>query len=175
MGNELVVYETRGLKFRRKPETIAEMGSIMQGLQYFSDNLPWAMGDALNFGQDRFGEEFSQFIPERSAKTYMNYCWVSRRIPYDERTFDLSYTHYAEAAGLVREARMAVLAKALEGEWTVARLRQEIKGLPQHKTRLLTCPACSAELEYKAGTISLKEVFSGQSGSDNEIRESVSG
>lgn len=174
MANDLVVYETRGLRFSRLPETLDEMGSVMEGLQYFGDNLPWTIGDAINYGQDKFGEAFNQYIPERSAKTYMNYCWVSRRVPFDERKWDLTWSHYAEAAALVREARNTILQQAQEEDWTVAQLRRVIKRAPETKGKMVNCPSCGAELEYKAGSLAItpkNEQNGGQAASEPQSEE----
>lgn len=150
---ELVEYLDRGLQFKRKPETMDEMKEVGNALMYFTSNLPWAYADWVNVGTNLFGESFSQLLPDvgRAEKTLRNWIFVGSRIPFDERRFKLEFSFYSEVARLLREAREALLARAEVEEWTITRLRQEIKGGDKkpRKPKIVECPACHVTFEIK--------------------------
>lgn len=147
--DELIKYCDRGLEFQRAPETLEEMEKVGEALKYFTGNLPWAYADWVNTGTNLFGEEFSQLLPDigRSKKTIQNWVYVGSRIPYEERRFNLDFSFYSEVAKLLREARESLLARAEAEEWSVSRLRKEIKGEKPKKPKMLTCPSCGVTFE----------------------------
>lgn len=75
---------------------------------------PWWLGDAVNFGEARFGDVFWQSVPmDASQKMIERFASISRKIPPEERVLSLSWTHHVTALRVeVPAVRRALLRKA---------------------------------------------------------------
>lgn len=126
-GEFFLLHET-GLEIQRSPtyEAWAEMGHVF-ALAHKA--LPFAIGDWLNFGEDRFGEEASQAVDVShfSEETLKVYRWVSKQIPMERRFPNLTFKHHMVVAGMPEARQRTWLGKASIGEWSVATLQREIR------------------------------------------------
>ena len=100
----------------------------------------WAIGDALVYGEDHFGEEWTQIQAQfrMSEGRMQSLASVARKIPRSRRRKNLTFTHHQEIAGKVD-------APEQQKEWldkahgmTVTELRadlQEAYGWQERKVR----------------------------------------
>lgn len=154
MVESLVKYDDRGLVWLRAPEDLEELEEIMTALSYFQDNLPWVWGDFVNKGQEVFGELFYQVLPDpsRTPKTLASWAFVCRRIPMDRRCFDVTFSHYKEVVKLPDVEQDVLLDMAEKERWSVARLREQVKGgsgESASRVRRVVCPKCGHEFEAR--------------------------
>jgi len=92
----------------------------------------WWLGDWLNFGENKYGEKYSQALDEtdHSYGGLRNSAWVSGRIEMSRRRDNLSWSHHYEVAALPENKQDKYLQKAEENNWSRNRLRLEISGKP---------------------------------------------
>ncbi len=120
-------------------EAWAETGKMLRVVER---GAQFAIGDFLNYGEDRFSERASQVIDASegwSEKTCSVYRWLASRITKANRRMDrLSVAHHLLVAALTPAKQKHWLTKAAAtGEdlpWTVARLRAAMRDgedLPQ--------------------------------------------
>lgn len=80
-------------------------GEILVTVARIYRGSPWAVGDALNYGDIHYGETYAQWSndtglsPERLA----NLKWVAGRFPMYKRREALSFEHHAAVANLFAE------------------------------------------------------------------------
>jgi len=90
----------------------------------------WWLGDWLNFGENIYGEKYSQALDETDY-TYgglANAAWVSRKFAISCRHENLSWSHHLEVVSLDIKKREKYLNDAEENNWSKNRLRNEISG-----------------------------------------------
>lgn len=103
--------------------------------------LPFRVGDYLNYGEDRWGEDCWQALgSEYDIKTLMNWRWISRRFPAESgtRSPDIATGVYL-ALGAIREdeRRYQMALKAIAGKWKITKAQQEaLPYKPKRKTEL---------------------------------------
>lgn len=85
---------------------------------------PWWIGDLINAGEDGFGESFSQMCEGLvSTEMLSRYASVARRVPFENRHPDLSWSAHAAVARLNVKDQKQALAMALREGWTSEELR----------------------------------------------------
>lgn len=97
--------------------------------------IQFALGDYINYLEERFGERASQIIDYSdgwSEKTCKMYSWVASRIDRDRRRMDrLGIKHHLMVAALTPDRQKYWLDRAADGDdgepWTAARLAKAIK------------------------------------------------
>jgi hypothetical protein len=95
--------------------------------------LQWWVGDWLNLGEARFGEEHHQDVPDFDVEpaTLQQYAWVAGAIPAERRIYDLAWSVYREVADLPAKQQQRWLARAEKGDdgtkWTAAHLARAIR------------------------------------------------
>lgn len=119
-----------GLDHEGQPtfESWADAGKMLRVLER---GAQFAIGDWLNYGEDRFSERASQVVDASegwSEKTCSVYRWLASRIAKANRRMDrLSIAHHLLVAALTPAKQKHWLTKAAaDGEempWTVVRLR----------------------------------------------------
>jgi hypothetical protein len=80
-----------------------------------NDALPWWIGDALLFGENKWGEMYTQAIQEKYQREYdtlRNYVYVARAYQFGDRSPNLSWTHHLRMAVLPEEQRAELMAEA---------------------------------------------------------------
>lgn len=110
LTREKVTISKAGLVFSDDvtyPEWVQILGSLklMKGAVHF-----W-IGDALNYGEGKFGEQFSQVLDglDYEYGTLQNDKWVSGRIPPSRRREKLTFAHHQEVADLMPEDQEKML------------------------------------------------------------------
>lgn len=113
--------------------------------------VQWAVGDLLNYGEDKFGETYAQAVTldGYESSTIQRWKFVSRMISREIRSEMLSFSHHAEIAGIPEKADIAALIVECEDEmWTVAELRAIIKERYGEKDE-----KDSKQVSFVAGTV----------------------
>jgi len=95
---------------------------------------PWRIGDLLNEGHDRFGEKYTQGVPDNVLKynpdSLRNFMWVCSRIaPAVRRITELSFGHHQVVAAMEPELQNRWLALSVERDWRIRDLKAAIKSL----------------------------------------------
>lgn len=137
-----------GIDIKEWAEVGREMCKMHSGLQ-------WWIGDWVNFGErtyQRNKEALSFFGKEILGEqggfdvgTIRHYAWVSRKVKPCSRLHSLSHGHHEAVAAISdEEAQRGWLRRAKSGEngkqWTVARLREEIRAEGKQVTEKDTDP-----------------------------------
>ena len=97
-------------------------------------SAPWKVGDLLNEGYERFGEKYTQAIPDNVLKynpdSLRNFMWVCSRIaPAVRRITELSFGHHQVVASMEPELQNRWLALSIEHDWRIRDLKAAIKSL----------------------------------------------
>lgn len=105
--------------------TIEEWGDIGRRLNQLHSATLWWVGDWLLYGEQAFGELYSQFLEdsgytESALKTYR---WVSSRYSIDDRRPDLSWSHHRLVAVFPTEERAEWLKMAVDNSLSVLDLK----------------------------------------------------
>lgn len=101
--------------------------------------LQWWIGDAIEFGESRYGEKYSQVLDdtEYSYSHIKNMAWVSRSYETSDRSDVLQWTHHQLLAPMQTEERQNWIELAEEGEdgkpWSVAKLKAKINAKKQRQ------------------------------------------
>jgi hypothetical protein len=104
-----------------------EWADLAGKMQHIYRLIKWRLGDLFVWGQDTFGEEFSQAIEEHSAESVRNAMWVSSRIEPVRRLTNLSWSHHQAVASLEPKEQDRLLALTVEKELTVGELRKAVQ------------------------------------------------
>ena len=116
--------------------------TIMRGLGHVNRWTVWALGDALNFGIDTFGEEAVAAAVEGPADRYnmlsrltglhpdtlRNYASLAARIARSRRRVELPPLTHEPVAKLEPAEQESWLERAVEEGWTREELRAAING-----------------------------------------------
>lgn len=96
--------------------------------------IHWAIGDWLNYGEQRWGEMYAQVIDEEnfSYQTLRKDKYVALSVALFRRRNKLSWSHHSEVAPLAPSEQNYWLDRAIEGDadgdmWSRSRLRNEIR------------------------------------------------
>jgi hypothetical protein len=109
-----------------------QWSNLMETLSKMDTAFQFALGDALNYGEKRYGERYAQAI-ECTGKEYQslaNYAWVSKAVPAEVRMSGLSWTHHRLVARLTPQEQSTLLQKAYTEQWTVSALQEAVTGKP---------------------------------------------
>ena len=109
---------------------------VASGINTFGDAAMWIVGDWINYGEDHFSQEFSQFVdkleyPQNSQQEALR---ISRRYPKESRHPRLSWGHHQAVAALAASEREALLSEAEINHWTRDQLREEMRAR-EHKEK----------------------------------------
>ncbi len=91
--------------------------------------LEWALADAINFGEKRYGEVYSQWVEETglTKHTLTNIAAVGRRVEMSRRRENVSFSHHAEVAYLPVDRQERLLEAAEDAGWTRYELRDAVR------------------------------------------------
>jgi hypothetical protein len=113
-----------------------EWEQIVATLARMERCVAWWLGDALNFGERKFGEAAwdiqSKLLPNIKQMEYGTLAdlkWVAKSVPAGRRNKHLSWSHHRQIAKLPAGQQIEWLNKASEGEipWTRGKLREEMR------------------------------------------------
>jgi hypothetical protein len=117
-----------GLKISA-PLSYVEWESLGSHLQAVHRSVLFWIGDWLVWGQGKWGEKYAQAVESTgyAVQTLMNAQWVASRIEISLRGEVLSWSHHREIAALEPPEQGVWLKAAVDNQWTVRELRDEIK------------------------------------------------
>lgn len=76
-------------------------------LDVLTDAVPWCRGDWMLFGEQKFGQDHTQALPDPHSpdgqklnRTFQNCRWVADRFPPSRRRGGVSFSHHAAVAAL---------------------------------------------------------------------------
>ena len=144
---------TRQLSF----EEWVDLGGRLRTMR---DHVHWWLGDWWNYGEYNYGEMSSQEAQEELEHqvgyryhTVRVAAWVASRYAPDARATDLSWRHHKEAAAIEDVAiRDALLRRARDEGWSLARLRREVRSY--RRLRRLQ-PVASADITVIEGDLAV--------------------
>jgi hypothetical protein len=115
-----------------------QWSSLMGTLSRMDTAFQFAIGDALLYGESRYGERYSQAVDVtgQSYQSLANYVWVSKAVDKDRRIAGLSWTHHRVVAKLDPEKQTELLTLAKKNDWTITTLMEEVRGEPLPKNNL---------------------------------------
>jgi len=102
--------------------TFDEWMNMRPTLDAFDEASKWWYGDYFLYGEEHFGEEFSQAFGKRDPRPYI---WVSKAFT-PERRKDVSWSHHRIVAKYSEVEQDDWLDRTIENDWSVAELREEI-------------------------------------------------
>jgi hypothetical protein len=107
-----------GLDYDEWLDLVAVLGSMQSGCL-------WWIGDAILFGERKYGETFSQAEEATGLDpgTLSNVCAVCDRIEKPRRRVALSFSHHAEVCYLDERVADRLLDEAEANGWSRSRLR----------------------------------------------------
>ena len=133
--------------------TYDQWSTLMQTLYRMDCAFQFALGDALNYGENRYGERYAQAmeVTGHSYQSLANYAWVAKAVPIDRRVSGLSWTHHRIVARLEPEQQTIMLERALREKMTVTALNEEVRGEPvTTATELIPVPEGMSPREAEA-------------------------
>ncbi len=116
-----------------KPEvslSFEDWEADLTGFLIRQNSLPWKLGACLAYGEEHFGEQFSQALPEEgyALKSLKNYIWVHERVPLHVRRPELSWSHHQVIAKCDQALQVQWLERCVKGGWSLKEFRQQVKG-----------------------------------------------
>lgn len=128
LANGQFQFTTTGLIVTGQPnfETWENVGLE---LKYIEAAVHWWIGDWLNYGETRWGEDFAQVLDELdySDRTLATDKYVAKAIPPSRRRDNLSFSHHREVAPLPPDRQDKVLALADEKRLNTRQVREIVK------------------------------------------------
>lgn len=96
----------------------------------------WCLGDWLVYGEEAYTGRYRNAIEQTSLdyQTLRNYAWVAKRFSLSRRREGLSFGHHAEVAALSEPEQDFWLRKAEELNWSVKRMRHEVRTSLKERT-----------------------------------------
>ena len=153
MGNGKVIlaistgaFKATPIGFRLPKDKVPfdEWEALGEQLRMVQGAVQWAIGDWMNYGDEKFGEMAPQawnIWPEYSYDQLRKFARVAQYIPLEERRPHISWSMHSEVAPLSKTDRNKWL-DALEKGLTRADLRLSLNGKVPKKTH--ACPECGA-------------------------------
>lgn len=127
-----------GLEFRKDLE-YDQWLTLMATLQQLTTAFQFAIGDALNYGQKRYGEKYAQAMDATGCayQSLANWSWVASHVPIDNRIAGLSWTHHRLVAHLGTSEQKNILESAKQRGVSVTEFEKELKGEQEEEKKPL--------------------------------------
>jgi len=109
--------------------TFEAWSSLMTSLLQMERSVLWWIGDALQFGEQKYGEMYTQAV-ETTAYSYgtlRNAKWVCGQIELSRRRDNLSWSHHYEVASLPVPEQESWLSSCQQDDISRNQLRQEVQ------------------------------------------------
>lgn len=130
-----------------------EVGTKINALH---KSTPWLLADLLGYGEERYGDQFSQVVDEFGYRpeTLRNALYTVKRWPKSRRRPELTFAHHQAVSSLDPENADKILELAIKFDWSVKELRDEkrkalkiVNDEPEEEEITICCPNCSLELD----------------------------
>lgn len=111
---------------------VQQLCGMFEGAEMTRQRALMMLADALNYGQDEYGEEFAQAIDGTrealglSPKTIANAQWVYGKIDASRRRDGLTLGHMSVIASLPVEAQETMMVTAIMEHMTVSQLKETV-------------------------------------------------
>lgn len=121
-------FSSTGLTIKHQP-TFEEWQECGEQLHYIESSIQWWIGDWLNYGEQRWGEMYTQALNETdyAERTLHNLKYVTSKVDSSRRREDLSFSHHSEVAALPPAEQDEWLDKAKKDHLSTRQLRDAIK------------------------------------------------
>lgn len=98
-------------------------------ISLLTNSSAWWLGDWLIYGRDNYPNRYRHAMKKTSLdyQTLRNYAWVAGRFDVSRRRDTLSFQHHAAVASLSAADQDEWLDRASANNWSMARLRAEVK------------------------------------------------
>jgi hypothetical protein len=145
----------------------AEWERLGELLKFRRRNIGFWIGDWYNWGQEHYGEKFSQALDETgyAKHTIQNAASVAKAIPPSRRRNDVPFGYHAEVAALPPKQADRLLAEASKTVMPRAQLRAKVRHLraveqpaPDRYCWTVACSTCRSTgpvLDYQPGHLQL--------------------
>lgn len=112
---------------------------LMATLQQLTTAFQFAIGDALNYGQKRYGEKYAQAMDATGCayQSLANWSWVASHVPITNRVAGLSWTHHRLIAHIGTEQQKQLLESAKARNVSVTEFERELKGEQEEEKKPL--------------------------------------
>lgn len=103
--------------------------SALERVKYIGRSVQWWLGDLLNYGEQTYGEKYSQALESTDYQygSLANIAYVAGRIEPARRHVELSFTHHQEVAALPPVDQDELLANATIQRWSTKELREAVR------------------------------------------------
>lgn len=120
--------------------------TILGRILRLSDSSAWWIGDALAYGEWRYGEKYRDVLEalELNYDRARDYAYVAGNVPPAVRLAELSFYHHRAVAKLVPSEQETWLARARDEGWSVKQLREQLAREPEPAGR----PAVLEQLRF---------------------------
>jgi hypothetical protein len=127
-----------GLEFRKDLE-YDQWLTLMATLQQLTTAFQFAIGDALNYGQKRYGEKYAQAMDATGCayQSLANWSWVATNVPIYNRIAGLSWTHHRLVAHIGTADQKSILESAKVRGLSVTEFERELKGEQEEEKKPL--------------------------------------
>lgn len=130
LNPEWCTFQRVGLYVNRVP-TLPEATDTSIALAQMMKSSPFWIGDFCNFLDGTFAQQYDQIVDvfgEHKYQTVANYRSVCKRVDYDDRKEELSFSHHKHVAPLDVQAQRYWLNRAVRECLTSEEMRRLIKG-----------------------------------------------
>lgn len=121
----------RGLEIHGKIQ-FGEWEHLLTSFSAKLDQTNWILGDLMAYGALNYNPDKYRIVIEKTGRKYSTvHKWgnVASKIPIEERRFNVSFSHYSNAAFIPKLERDQILEKAEINNWTSADVRVEVEAL----------------------------------------------
>jgi hypothetical protein len=115
---------------------------LMSTLVRMETAFQFAIGDALIYGESKFGEKYSQAMDATglSYQTLANLTWVSKHVPLSNRIDGVSWTHHRVVASVDPCDQRDLLEMARDSKMSATDLSHHITGRQPRQKNTLQVP-----------------------------------
>lgn len=120
----------QGITFDEWEDVVTSIRVEIEATSQRANCLTWAIADAINTGEERFGEMYAQWVDQTDYAygSLANIAWVGREVPLAIRKPELSfYQHQAVAPLDDLDEKEAWLKKAVEENLSGRKISQAIE------------------------------------------------
>ena len=109
-------------------ESWKNVGTTLQAVEQATQ---WLWGDWLNFGEQKYGEMYTEALEESGYdyQTLRHAKVVAAKIEMCRRRHNLSFSHHQEVAALEPEIQDELLRESEDNAWTRKKLREKVRSL----------------------------------------------
>ena len=104
-----------------------EWADVVSSFLTIAGTIQLCLGDLLNYGEQAYGEKYSQFLDTRAYGTLATWAWVARSVDIAIRSEQLPFEHHRRVAPLPPPEQDRLLREAERQGWSSSRLGEEVR------------------------------------------------